>query len=134
MKSSRIFLILLISVVILGIAVVISWRGYEKYREKEKISEDVLKLQEEAQKIEEETQKLNDRIAYLRTPEYVEREAKDKLNLKKPGESVAVVQPDRFQQESTQVEDPQPKREVRIVINSSISNPKKWWSFFFGPK
>lgn len=120
--------------VILGLAAVISWRGYEKHREKEKISEDVLKLQEEAQKIEEETQKLNDRIAYLRTPGYVEREAKDKLNLKKPGESVAVVQSDRFQQEPTWVKDPQPKREVRMLINSSVSNPRKWWRFFFGPE
>lgn len=135
MNSSRIVFLLLFSVVVLGLAVVISWKGYEKHLENEIISEKVQKLQEEAGRLQEETEKLNDKIAYLRTPDYVEREAKDKLNLKKPGESVALIQPDRFQSELIDQKDgDQSERGVHVVTYGSISNPIKWWDFFFGPE
>ena len=49
-------------------------------------------------KIEEVTRKkeeLEHRIVELQTPEAVEREAKERLNLKKSGENVVVVVPEK---------------------------------------
>lgn len=135
MKPSRV-LLLVFSVLLLGFSVVVAWKGYEKHREKSAISEEVAKLQEEAGKLEEETRRLNDRIAYLRTPEYVEREAKEKLNLKKPDESVAVVAPERFQGDVPNVkEESLAKRGVTITgarESETSSNPLGWWNYFFG--
>lgn len=57
---------------------------------------------EMAQKIEElrKTKKeLEDQIAEIQTKEAVEREAKERLNLKKPGEEVVVVVPQKEEEE-----------------------------------
>lgn len=132
MKSPRVVLLLFFSVVVLGFALFIAWEGYERYREKEILSEKVKKLQEEANTLQQETKKLQDKISYLRTPEYIEREAKEKLNLKKPGENVALIQSDRFQSELTEQAEEVSRRGVHVTIKGDISNPRRWWNYFFG--
>lgn len=64
------------------------------------------------QKIEELTKKKHELETYLaeiQTKEAIEREAKSRLNLKKPGEKVVVVVPE--------------KKETAIV-----AEPQNWWT------
>lgn len=128
---SRSVVFLLISVVFLGISGIVAWKGYEKYREKERVASQVSRLRDEAERIKSETAQLDERIAYMRTPEYAEREVKEKLNLKKPEESVAVVQSGSEKQREELGE--KPSVSVEPSVKTTEGNPKKWWDFFFAP-
>lgn len=93
---------------------------------------EVLRLREEAERIKSETERLDDRIAYMRTPEYAEREIKEKLNLKKPEENVAIVRPGVRPKEEESEEVASIPSRVSATVAESV--PKKWWNFFFSPE
>lgn len=136
MKPFRTFFFLFLSVVFLGFSVFAGWRGFEKYREYKKVSEDIVQLERESKQLEDETKRLSDRIEYLRTPEYVEREMKEKQNMKKPEENVAVVRvwgAGGDVQENESVFPPTDPQEGRKTERPA-SNPQKWWDLFFGRK
>ncbi|MBI2053314.1 MAG: septum formation initiator family protein [Candidatus Sungbacteria bacterium] len=70
-----------------------------------RITRETMTLSSEARRGEEkiaalaaEKSQLEARIAELETPEAIEREAKEKLNLKKRGETVVVVVPENHDQ------------------------------------
>lgn len=71
----------------------------------------------------------------LQTESYIEREARLKLGMKKPGESVVVIQEDMAGgedgEEIADASDP-----LGLVISDaqasiSVANPTKWWYYFF---
>lgn len=73
-----------------------------------RITRETMALRSEARRGEEkiaalaaEKARLTARIAELETPEAIEREAKEKLNLKKRGETVVVVVPEQAGQDKT---------------------------------
>ncbi|HEX8973973.1 MAG TPA: septum formation initiator family protein [Patescibacteria group bacterium] len=96
----------------------------EAYRNK-KIESEVADLKAQAQKVQDENDALSQKIAYLQTPEFQEKIAKDKLNMQKPDENVVVVK-QSAQQDS---EDPV----VQSVQNNEDQTPnyRKWWDLFF---
>ncbi|QQR54951.1 septum formation initiator family protein [Candidatus Peregrinibacteria bacterium] len=75
---------------------------------------------------EENKQKLDD-LQYYISDEYIDKIAKQNLNLINPGEKVVVI-PDEDLVVLSQDEDTAALSEQ---IRSSWSNPKKWWKFFF---
>lgn len=133
MMQSRTWGLLVVSVCLLGLAMVISWKGYEKHQEKEQVSLEVKKLQEEARQLEEETQHLSERIAYFQTPDYVELEVKERLNLRKPNESVAIIQADRFRETPMEISkgDEKLTKNMYEAPQQELSNPTRWWKMFF---
>ena len=75
---------------------------------------------------EENMQKMDD-LQYYISEEYIDKVAKQNLNLINPGEQVIVI-PDEDLIVMSQDEDTAALSEQ---IRSSWSNPKKWWKFFF---
>ena len=128
---SRSVVFLLVSVVFLGVSGVVAWKGYEKYREKERVASEVSRLREEAERIKSETAQLDERIAYMRTSEYAEREIKEKLNLKKPEENVAIVRSAIEKQKEGIGE--KPLAVMGVSARVTEKNPRKWWNLFFAP-
>lgn len=109
---------------LLGMAV------YREIRKKEAVQKEIRALQEEAAKISRENSDITERIAYLESRDYKEREAKEKLNLQKPGETVVVITPGPSKEEIVE----NSNREKRILEIAGIqekSNPEKWWDYFF---
>ncbi len=59
--------------------------------QKRTIDREVAKLQNQTEKIKKDNEQLSSLIQYLNTPEYKEKEAREKLNLVKEGEHVVVL-------------------------------------------
>ena len=75
------------------------------------------------QKLEAEQKKLTDQQAYVQTPYYLEKVARDELHLSKPGETVVIV-PDSQQIGDSANQQPQEAKER--------PNWKKWWGVIVG--
>ncbi|MFA7209319.1 MAG: septum formation initiator family protein [Parcubacteria group bacterium] len=112
-------------------AVILIFVGTAIYKEtikKNQIQAEIDRLREEADKISKKNSIIQDKIAYFQSKDYMEMEAKDKLNLKSPDEQVIIVKPGMATKEipaepSVQVEKP----EVKVVV----ANHMKWWNYFF---
>ena len=94
---------------------------------KRQVEQEIGKLKEEASKIEKENVELSDKVAYLNSNDYKEKEAKDKLNLQSPGENVVIVKPGVVSQGQNVQEDTVGGKKVIV----KVSNLQKWWDYFF---
>lgn len=83
------------------------------------VDTEVARLQEQADKLAYDNKQLDELIKYMDTPEYKEREAREKLNLKKPGEEVYILAADSN------------AGQVAGAQEEAQSNPKKWFNYFF---
>lgn len=85
------------------------------------INREIAKLEEEVAELDARNTELTDLIAFFNTDTFLEQEARSRLNLQKPGEKVVII-PDI---ESI------PQEEQKNNLSLSLSNPKKWWNYFF---
>lgn len=92
------------------------------FLQKYQIDKEIKKLEAETEKVKRDNEQLAGLIQYLQTPEYQEKQAREKLNLKKDGEMVVVL-PDTDKREADQNQSQQPK-----------ANYKQWFDYFFGQK
>lgn len=115
---------LLAGVVVLFFAVAAVFKQTQK---KKQIQKEIKKIEEEAERINRENTDLQEKIAYLESRDYQEKEAKDKLNLQASGEQVVVIKPSIVKEAVNSNENPPVKTEE----TPKISNPKKWWDYFF---
>ncbi len=111
--KSRLFFVVGIGVLIL-LSVNLT-RAQLKDRE---IRAETEKLQSEVNALEAERLGYESLLSLLNTPAFLEKEARKSLGYAKPGEQVVVIE--RGQQGQ------QEQREQQM------SNPKKWWVYFFG--
>jgi len=128
-EKNKKFSIVIKIVVFLGVIAIIfiSVAIYKEAAKKRQIQSQIDQLQQEAEKISRDNALTQDKIAYLESTDYQEREAKDKLNLQSPDENVVVVKPTiaeegKAQEKASPVIPPLPEK---------ISNPEKWWNYFF---
>lgn len=82
---------------------------------------------QENERLVQENHNLADEFEYLQSASFLEREAKEKLNKKKPGENVIVLRdpPPKF---ATFIDE---KESLRLKLES-LTNAQKWWYYFFG--
>lgn len=120
----KIFL-LFACVVLVFIFISIAKETYKKNQVKKEIEA----LQEEAQKINKDNVQIKEKIAYLESPEYQIKEAKDKLGLQNPGENVIVVKPNVEKDSATDLsENEKPENIPQIESKPNYIN---WWNYFF---
>lgn len=100
--------------------------GKEFYR-KRQIQSEINNLQAEAARINRENLRIGDKITYLESRDYQQREAKDKLNLQNPNENVVVIKPGVTKGQPAANKD----APSALMPTPEISNPKKWWNYFF---
>lgn len=94
------------------------FKDYELRREIERVQTDVSKL--EKRKIES-----LDVLQKLQSDTYAEERARDDLQAAKPGEIVLVVPG------LTVTSSAQSARQVELPVVKELSNPAKWWYYFF---
>jgi cell division protein FtsL len=106
------------------------------YYRKYKINKEVEDLKAQIASAEKSNQQISEMIDYLGSQSFLEKEAREKLNMKKPGEEVVIIEPQR--QQATSVPEVLPgKNEIEKNENlaqeppKSESNLAKWWEFFF---
>jgi len=108
-----IFVILLVSIS----------KNFTRSRE---IKGDVSGLEEEVKRLEGRNQELGKLLDYFNTDAFVEEQARLKLGLQKPGESVIVIPEEEKKDGETPVGT---KNKERVA-----TNPQKWWDYFFKVK
>lgn len=83
---------------------------------RKKIQSEILRQQGEIERLNRENKDLSTLIGYLRSGDFVESEARNKLNLSKPGESLIVVDPNLAEQKD-------------LSDDSNLTS--KWWDYLF---
>ncbi len=88
------------------------------------IDADIARLQGQAQTLETRNVELVELLKRFETSGFLEREARLKLNLQKPGETVVVVERGNA---ATASSTPSAAERTRI------GNAERWWRYFFDP-
>ena len=96
-----------------------------------KLSGDILRLLKAGQKVklaeervfelEKEKEKLSEKRQYYQSQDFVEEEARNKLNMAKPGETIVILPPNLEEILGKQKQSSSP----------FLPNWKKWWKLFF---
>lgn len=105
--------------------VAVAYALFKETYKKKQIQEEVKKLRDQAISLEQGNQKLKGLIEYFQTQNFSEKEAREKLNVKKEGEKVVILRQQEEQRENIK-EDGVNGQDQLIV-----SNPLKWWNYFF---
>ncbi len=90
------------------------------------IQKEIEVLVQEAAEVEREGNALKEKISYLSTEDFYEREAKENLNYQKEGEEVVIIRRPIKDKESVE------EGEVKGEIVEKEPHYKVWWRYFFG--
>ncbi len=115
--SSRLFLIIL-----LIIAVLVALNFARAYYQDIKIRDEIKLLEKEVKNLEQKKIESLSILEYVTSDAFVEEKARTELNLRKPGEKVAVVE-QAGESGKRNINSPQVKIE-------HLGNPTKWWYYF----
>jgi cell division protein FtsB len=134
-----------------GLAVIIlmSFPIARNISQRHRVDEEIRDLQKEIVMIENKNTELRKLIDYLDSDQYVEEQARLNFGLKKQGEDVIVIdidgnvnKPNSQDLESGTPDNKQEKRFTEPIFNipglnkiqtpKPISNPQRWWRYFFG--
>lgn len=99
----------------------------ESFREW-KVDQDIRQMQSEIERLEGKKLTLSELIQRLDSPDAVDKEARTRLGLRKPGERVIILQgmenPATWQDDSVLAKQAEAPKDVR-------TNPKRWLDYFF---
>lgn len=97
------------------------------FYKKNQLDREIGALKQEIEKLDSQGQELNQLLAYFNSESYLEKEAKDKLNLKKEGESVVMVQ-GALSAETVPADGAQAPAAAPAATENNLI---RWWNFFF---
>lgn len=89
----------------------------------------VQNFREMNEKLDRDNRKAAEDLLYYTSDEFIEKMAKQNLNLVNPGEEVIVISDDLLNQPV--VEEAGASSGDQISKYYHLSNPHKWWKFFF---
>jgi len=91
------------------------------YTQRQLVAQEIAEVQQQSDAFAQQNQSLGDLLNYLQSDQALEAAARLNMNLKKPGEGVIVI------------ENPQTVTMDSVPTSTavSVSNPAKWWSYFF---
>lgn len=108
----------------LVLLVLIAFPLLKTYSQKRLIEEEMAQIKADIARYEQETAQFQDMIEYLGSEQSLEAQARMNLNLKKPGETVVVIE-----RESETLNDKTTQEE-----SDQDSNLKKWKKYFFSTR
>lgn len=106
----------------------IGYSAVEENQRSKQIEGEINALKEEAEKLRQNNQEMQEKIVYFETPEFQEKIAKDKLNLQKGNENVAIIKPTPLPKES---ETDNPGVIENDTKTEDKPNYQKWMDYFF---
>ena len=126
-RLSRFFGLKRVLIANVAVFILVGWGFAGEYLRNHEMQQEVDRLKGQAEELEAKNLELARLGERFSTPEMVEREARTKLNLQKPGEEVVVVQGNLA---STPVPPPPPEGSVQAG-DERLPNPVRWWRYFF---
>lgn len=127
-RSRFLIVVNLLVIIFLGISF-----GREVVRSRS-IASEISALQAQADELTMSNQEMLNLQTAMQTESFIEREARLKLGLKKPGETVVVIQQEGSEDLSQIPEDPLDPLDFVIddaTPQEELGNPLKWWYYFF---
>jgi len=121
LKTRTVLVVALVAFVLVSVAI-----GKEVLR-RHTINQEVTNLQSEISLLEGRNDELSSLISYLKSSGYQEQEARIKLGLKKPGETVLNIPGQTAQAIDKETEQNGEHQDAQNPQN----NPQKWWDFIF---
>ncbi len=115
------------TVIFIGVAVLLLLSvalGKELLRRYE-VNREVKQLESEIAELEQRNLDLDDLIDYFNTNSFTEKEARQKLGMQKQGETTVILT------ESQNANSPTGEQGIESNQNKSITNPQRWWQYFF---
>jgi cell division protein FtsB len=95
------------------------------------LKKEIGSLQGEINNLEGKNKELADLIKYFESIDFVEKEARTKLNLRKPGEKIIII-PDSNSPTSSQIQSQKTLNGLTDQMEVyGLSNRQKWWNYFF---
>lgn len=86
--------------------------------------------QQQVDQLQAENQQLQDRLKEVQTDEYVERQAREKLNLVKPGETIVII-PKELLEKTNRFLNPDLDNQRQFTNNRQVLPPwQQWWLMF----
>ena len=93
------------------------------------IDQEIKEMEREIAELESRNRSLSGVISYLESDRFIEEQARLQMGLKKHGEEVAVIKENEGAGEFLMNE--YGGSDGNINSNGQISNPRKWWRYFF---
>jgi len=121
--SSKVFLFFII-LALIGLIISLGQESYRKYQ----LTKEINGLKSEIEQLEGKNQQMADLMEYFQEGSYLEKEARLKLNLKKPGEKIVVIS-----QAAEAEVDKRIVAETGDEVSNETTNFWKWWEYFFTP-
>ncbi|OIO16858.1 hypothetical protein COV56_01655 [Candidatus Kuenenbacteria bacterium CG11_big_fil_rev_8_21_14_0_20_37_9] len=114
LSSKTVIIVLFFFLIFIGRAII-----REKSRQQDTLK-NISTLETSISQIEERNSKLVEMVKFFRSSDFIEREAREKLNMQKPGEKVVIV----------------PRIGQGVVAGDyadaeNIPNYLRWWLYFF---
>ncbi len=127
-KNKRVFVVFFsfLNFFIFLVAVFIFYLSLKENGRRSFIENEINAMVAEKEKIQNENRFLEEKIAYLKTSQFQEKIAKEKLNLQKEGERVAIIKLDNLENLRKNEEQ---KKEKEIIIKKN--NFERWRNYFF---
>lgn len=122
----------IITIALMGVIVFLGVKIFDIFKIKYDRELEKQALLKQVERIKQDTVSLEKIKEYISTSAYQEREAKQKLELKKPGEKVVIITPGSITANLSNDElvsilrDPQAEKRI-----PAQTNPERWWAFFF---
>ncbi|MFH0852920.1 MAG: septum formation initiator family protein [bacterium] len=116
--------VLIIALIIFGF---VSFAIVEEVIRRHAITDEVDDLKGEIELLEGRNDELSSLISYLKSTDYQEQEARIKLGLKKPGETVLNI-PESVTDNANSSKGAE-NNSTAVLIEQP--NPQKWWNFIF---
>ncbi len=85
---------------------------------------EIRQLQDEARNLSAKKLESLEILKYVQSRQFAEEKARTELNLVKPGERVAIIKSTGQLKRSGQIDE-------KMVEWNNVSNPIKWWRYFF---
>lgn len=114
-------------IICIVIIIFFSWSAVRDYYRQDDLRQDIIKLNQEIEDLAKQQIDLTDTLAYVQSSDFIEIEARTKLNLRKPGEKIIIVS------NSNDIERLQLDNQANInkLIDTGESNFKRWLQYFF---
>lgn len=121
--SKRVFLLALIMVILT------SYGFFKEMKRYHGVSTDLNELEKELASLQARHVELLELMDYFKSESFIEAEARDKLGLRKEGENVAVI---TDMDATSTLASLWGKEEP--AKDDNLTNPQKWWNYFFALK
>ncbi|OIO46989.1 MAG: hypothetical protein AUJ28_01495 [Parcubacteria group bacterium CG1_02_37_51] len=120
--QSKWFIIFLILIIVFFL-----YQIWQDYYQQHDLRQEIIHLEDQLLSVTEEQQALAETMAYVQSDDFVEIEARTKLNLRKPGEQIIIVSNDDDIQRLME----QSGTNGSYFNQEEQSNLRRWWSHFW---